>query len=426
GGYFSNFSPTYNGNGALAYNTGGTYGVFNEWGTGTTVGYGIPRSVIIQNGTAVTLPGGGPTNRTIDSLLQITSGSLDLNGNNITLTPNATLSETAGNVVFGTSGVISTTRSLNAPTGTDIGGLGASITSSADLGSTVITRGHAVQSGGGNNSIKRYFEITPTTNAGLNATFTFKYDESELGGATEGSLLLWKDVSGVWVDMGGAVDQTLNTITITGVNDFSRWTAAAGPLPVQLASFTAQPVGNGSVRVSWMTVSEVNNYGFYVERKAESVGTWSEIPNSFVAGHGTTSTPHSYFFVDNTVASGSWEYRLKQVDLNGSVHFTDPVRVTSLTDVQENAPKQFALKQNYPNPFNPSTEIKFSVETTGHASLVVFNSLGQQVATPFDGVAEAGRYYNVRFSADKLSSGTYFYRLVSGKNSEMRKLLLVK
>jgi hypothetical protein len=89
-------------------------------------------------------------------------------------------------------------------------------------------------------------------------------------------------------------------------------------------------------------------------------------------------------------------------------------------------PKQFVLLQNYPNPFNPSTEIKFSVEATDRATLEVFNTLGQKVATLFDDVAEAGRYYRVRFSGENLSSGVYFYRLQSGTKSELKRLLLLK
>ena len=66
------------------------------------------------------------------------------------------------------------------------------------------------------------------------------------------------------------------------------------------------------------------------------------------------------------------------------------------------------------------------VETSGHASVVVYNAIGQHVATLFDEIAEAGRYYRVRFGGDNFSSGTYFCQLVSGKRSEMKKLVLIK
>ncbi len=123
-------------------------------------------------------------NITVNGTLTLTSGDVDLNGKTITLGSSATLSETAGNTVKGTSGTITATRTLNAPSLENVAGMGAEITSAANLGSTSITRGHAVQTGSGNNSILRYFDITPTTNTGLNATLFFYYDESELNSLT--------------------------------------------------------------------------------------------------------------------------------------------------------------------------------------------------------------------------------------------------
>jgi len=166
---------------------------------------------------------------TVDGTLAVNQGDLDLNGSTITLGPAASLAETPGNTVTGTSGSITTTRTLASPSSsTDIAGLGIMIGSSADLGSTVITRGHAVQSGSGSGSILRYFDITPTTNTGLNATLVFKYDESELNGIPEANLLLFKstDNGATWASAGGSVNVTSNTISVSGVNDLSRWTAA--------------------------------------------------------------------------------------------------------------------------------------------------------------------------------------------------------
>jgi hypothetical protein len=208
----------------------------------------------------------------------------------------------------------------------------------------------------------------------------------------------------------------------------SPWTIAlrTGALPVQLVSFTGTLIENNRVRLNWMTISEINNYGFYVQRRSVGVQEWTEIANSFVPGHGTTNEPQYYSFTDPTPVTAATQYRLRQVDLDGTSHYSDPIQVDLPTSVPEVAPREFALKQNYPNPFNPSTEIKFSVENTGHAKLDVYNALGQKVATLFDGVAEAGQYYTVRFTATGLSSGVYFYRLESGKRSDVKKLVLMK
>jgi hypothetical protein len=92
----------------------------------------------------------------------------------------------------------------------------------------------------------------------------------------------------------------------------------------------------------------------------------------------------------------------------------------------ETAPSAFALHQNYPNPFNPTTEIRFSVAEQGRATLEVFNILGQKVATLFDGVAEAGQYYKLKFDAGRLASGVYLYRLQSAGQVQVRRLLLLR
>jgi hypothetical protein len=199
------------------------------------------------------------------------------------------------------------------------------------------------------------------------------------------------------------------------------------PLPITLSSFTLQrSLAANGVELAWTTISEINNYGFYIQRRAENDNAFADIPESFVAGHGTTLEPQSYSYTDYSVLPGTWYYRLRQVDLDGAVHFSDELRTELLTSVVESAPRQFALEQNYPNPFNPSTEIKFSVEATDHATVRVYNMLGQHIATLFEGVAEAGRYYRVRFEGTGLSSGIYLYSLQSGSKTELRKLVLLK
>jgi hypothetical protein len=188
-----------------------------------------------------------------------------------------------------------------------------------------------------------------------------------------------------------------------------------------------RPVGGG-VQLEWKTVTEVNNYGFYVERREEATQTFVDLPNSFVAGHGTTLESHNYSFVDNTLTKvGHYLYRLRQVDLDGTKNYSSAVTIdVSVLAVEDVAPMEFKLLQNYPNPFNPQTEIKFSVQITDRTTLEVYNLVGQRVAQLFDDVAEAGRYYKIQFGGKNFSSGVYFYRLESGKSAELRKLILLK
>ncbi|MCX6145604.1 MAG: T9SS type A sorting domain-containing protein [Ignavibacteriales bacterium] len=102
----------------------------------------------------------------------------------------------------------------------------------------------------------------------------------------------------------------------------------------------------------------------------------------------------------------------------------DPL-ASSVEKVGGAVPQEYALSQNYPNPFNPSTQIEYSVPKTGHVSLKVFNELGQEVATLFDGEQNPGKYV-ATFDAKGLTSGVYFYRLQSGTASLTQKLILMK
>jgi hypothetical protein len=167
---------------------------------------------------------------TVNDSLSVVLGDLNLNGFVLTLSPTGYLTETAGNTVAGNTGYITTTRSINAPSALNVGGLGAVLTTAANLGSTEIRRGHTVQSGlSGNTSIARYFDITPTTNTGLNATLVFKYDDSELNGKVESALSLFRSTNSgsSWTANGGTVNTSTNTITLNGINAYSRWSASS-------------------------------------------------------------------------------------------------------------------------------------------------------------------------------------------------------
>ena len=88
-------------------------------------------------------------------------------------------------------------------------------------------------------------------------------------------------------------------------------------------------------------------------------------------------------------------------------------------------PTAYALEQNYPNPFNPSTDISFALPNAGQVKLVVYNVLGQEVATLVDGHMEAGNH-SVTFEADNFSSGVYFYRLNAERYTQTLKMMLLK
>ncbi len=104
--------------------------------------------------------------------------------------------------------------------------------------------------------------------------------------------------------------------------------------------------------------------------------------------------------------------------------------LTAKTSSDETLPEGYSLHQNYPNPFNPSTNISFTMPSTGTARIEIFNILGKLVAVPFDGVAQAGLNEIVwdgkNSAGENVASGIYFYRLTADNYSETRKMTLLK
>jgi uncharacterized protein (TIGR03790 family) len=197
--------------------------------------------------------------------------------------------------------------------------------------------------------------------------------------------------------------------------------STAAPLPIELATLTARMIGPGA-ELKWSTVSETNNYGFEIQRKAPGEADYTSIPGAFVPGHGTTLEPHSYSYVDVSVPVGTVSYRLKQIDLDGKFAYHGPVDVANDQDA---GTKEASLAQNYPNPFNPITMIQFVLPRQDHVTLKVYNSLGQAVATLVDGVESPGVHV-ATFDGSSLASGLYIYRLKTSDFSSTHKMLLVK
>ena len=190
-----------------------------------------------------------------------------------------------------------------------------------------------------------------------------------------------------------------------------------GALPVELSSFSAM-VSNTSVDLSWKTLEEINNSGFEVERKNVESQSWQKV--GFVEGHGTTSISYIYNFTDRNLASGVYNYRLKQIDYNGNFEYHN-----LSSEVVIGTPVSFALSQNFPNPFNPETKINFQIPTDGFVSLKVFDNSGKEVATLVNQSMTAG-FHTSNFNASTLSSGVYFYRLETQGFVKVMKMALVK
>ncbi|MHA2033284.1 MAG: T9SS type A sorting domain-containing protein [Candidatus Kariarchaeaceae archaeon] len=104
--------------------------------------------------------------------------------------------------------------------------------------------------------------------------------------------------------------------------------------------------------------------------------------------------------------------------------FTGDVLIVSQED-ERVIPTEIALEQNYPNPFNPNTTIKFSLPTSGYASLIIYNALGEEVAVLLDKELTTGTY-DVEWNAKGFTSGIYFYQLNTERYIETKKMIYMK
>ena len=191
-----------------------------------------------------------------------------------------------------------------------------------------------------------------------------------------------------------------------------------GPLPVELSAF-ASNVSGRNVMLEWTTSAELNNARFEIERSVS--GNWTKIGE--VSGNGTTTNPKSYSYSDRGLKSGTYNYRLKQIDYNGSFAYHN-----LSSEVVIGVPAGFELNQNYPNPFNPSTKIDYSLSFDGKVSLTIYDAQGKEVNRLVNSTQSAG-YYTVDFNASGLASGIYYYRLeVTGQTNfaDSKKMLLLK
>ena len=196
------------------------------------------------------------------------------------------------------------------------------------------------------------------------------------------------------------------------------------PLPVELNSFTAKRLHN-SVRLDWLTATEVNNYGFEIERCALSAErqAWNKI--GFVEGSGNSNSPKNYSYLDKSISIGVYAYRLKQIDNDGTFSYSNEIEIDL-----SNLAISYSLNQNYPNPFNPVTQIDFSLAQPGFVTLNIYNSIGQLIRTLVNEKLEPGSY-NYEWNAtdnygNTLASGIYFYKLQAGSFVETKKMILIR
>ncbi|MCZ6701548.1 MAG: hypothetical protein O6940_00755, partial [Ignavibacteria bacterium] len=158
--------------------------------------------------------------------------------------------------------------------------------------------------------------------------------------------------------------------------------SSSTPFPVELVSFNAN-IGDGRIMLNWLTATEINNFGFEVQRFIMA-DIWEIL--GFVEGHGNSNSPKDYSFVDKNPVGGSvFYYRLKQIDIDGQFEYSDIVEV-------ELVPEKYALFQNYPNPFNPTTKIRYQLQKESKVKIKLYDILGAEVISLLNEKKEPGVY----------------------------------
>jgi len=197
----------------------------------------------------------------------------------------------------------------------------------------------------------------------------------------------------------------------------------------------ASPGSNAGDAVFATDIIEKGNYDVYA--------WWPSNTNNDYDAKITIKTGNNYTSIQKSqkINGGQWNF-IKNVNLDSSgkitVAVSDTANGTVIADafkiIYKGLPlsverfetiKDFYLFQNYPNPFNPVTTIKWKMNVTAKVSLKVFDVLGREVKTLFEGERGAG-VYAAQFDAQNLSSGVYYYRLTVGENTQTKGMLFLK
>jgi hypothetical protein len=184
------------------------------------------------------------------------------------------------------------------------------------------------------------------------------------------------------------------------------------PLPIQLWYFWAYVLADGRVEVEWGTLTETNNFGFYVQKSRNATSGFSDIPGSFVPGHGTTLEPHEYTYREQTPGAGVWYYRLKQVDYDATMHYTDAVQVyipqgqTEVANFTAIVLTDNSVRCDWET-LRETNNAGFEVQTSRYADSA-YTTISESF-TPGQGTTTELYYYS--YTDKNTSSGLWYYRL---------------
>src|SRR5260221_3984574 len=351
----------------------------------------------------------------ISGNLSFQSGLLDLNNNIIDLgTTGSVAGESEIARIVGTNGgYVQIVNTLNAPSSVNPGNLGALFTSTQNLGSTTIRRGHLSQAitGAGGSSILRYYDISPTNNTGLNATLRLSYFDAELNSLDENILVFWRSPDNIsWSEQGyTSGNTTTNYVEKTGIDAFSRWTLSrmSNPLPVEFTLFNAR-CESGKTMLTWKTAQEFNSSYFNIERNTGN--HWTAIGTLPAAGN--SNTERSYNFSDNILLPGG-VYRIAEYDINGRAKYTSILRsdCNIITDWKA-----------WPNPLTAILWLNINTPVESKITITIVDSKGALVSLQQNNLLNGNNLLNVDMK--KMAAGTYYIN-ANWNNGQMLKTVKI-
>ena len=418
-------------------------------GDTVTIGSGvIPPSAVpaaqlgmltLDNVAGLTLSG----DLQISGRLVLATGMITLGSANLTIGPAAVIAGGGSNafIVSGGSGELRQagigSGGRSAPVLFPVGAHSGSYTPVFLQNGGVADRfGVRVENGvldGGNpltgNAVDRTWHVTEETAGGSNANLTFTWSAADELPAFDRGLCYvahhdgndWQQLQTPGAATGGGPWQR----TVSGVSSFSPFAVGDGssPLPVEYRSLSTE-VHDGSVAIRWETESELNSRGFTVERGRTQEGPWSAL--TFVESRGTAGRPAAYEHSDTPPAAGSWWYRLRQQDMDGSETLSPALRA-EIGEPVFFSPASPVIEAAWPNPLRASAgeiAVRIRVPEGGAIRLTLRNVLGQQVADLYHGAAAGQGSLTVRAGIEGLPAGLYFLRLDAGGTAAVHRLTI--
>jgi len=329
-------------------------------------------NLILNNSDGAVLNG----NISVNGTITLTDGILTTGANQINLGSGGIIDESTPSVTAPTSyvtGTVITTRPLMTGVNNTFGGIGVELTeNNTNNNSTVVTRvtGTAC-TGEGHNSILRYFTITPTVDAGLDASMVFHYFDNEIVGHSEPLLYIFKSTDNrvTWTPINPIRDYANNTLSLTTIASFSDWTASDGAsesLPIELINFDAN-ISSNIIEFEWLTASEISNNFFTIEQSLDGEN-WEAVV--VVQSKGNSHNLQEYKEEVTVINSDVKYFRLKQTDFDGSSSYSKVILINPIKTYDEgstiiyNSNSQ-TIEINYSNYAQKNFEFLELINTNG-------------------------------------------------------------